>query len=394
MMHPALELTLLEAVKLIFGSFKLFSVSLAPDFKNIDNDFVFCNSLPSDEDSKLSSFLEFVTKRCALTCSNPLLILDTLDKMSTPLRDAQKLSSVLSNNNMQHHESPGQNHSRSSRAERRKLIAEALDASSVSMNLSNSSLSMQDDLISNNHEKSGRAKRRRPNLGAPPSGNGSTATIRANHSYFNGPPLRSLAFSPVSKDKSAAQAALKYARIQNVAERSSNHSSSSIRFSANNNANDTKKASQSTSPEKRIDTKSSGINELKPFMAQSSTSTLLPYTNKQEQNFTSSFSNNKSNISDTVSITPVPSIASKQGGKMKTKISSGLEQDRAQRFVTKSKNELSLESSSDGSELQNTKSLSMFLKSAASDTEKSLKLPNINFTASSNVSSSAGCIIG
>ena len=85
--------------------------------------------------------------------STARLILDTLDKMSTPLRDAQKLSSVLSNNTMQHHESPGQNHSRSSRAERRKLIAEALDASSVSMNLSNSSLSMQDDLISNNHGK-------------------------------------------------------------------------------------------------------------------------------------------------------------------------------------------------------------------------------------------------
>ena len=74
---------------------------------------------------------------------------------------------------------------------------------------------------------------------------------------------------------------------------------------------------------------------------------------------------------------------------MKTKISSGLEQVRAQRFVTNSKIELSLESSSDGSELQNTKSLSMFLKSGASDTENSLKLPNINFTASSNVSSSA-----
>ena len=71
--------------------------------------------------------------------------------MSTPIRDAQKLSSVLSNNSLQH-ESAGLNTSgRSSRAERRKLIAEALDASSVSMNLSNSSLSMQDDLISNHN---------------------------------------------------------------------------------------------------------------------------------------------------------------------------------------------------------------------------------------------------
>ena len=81
--------------------------------------------------------------------STARLILDTLDKMSTPIRDAQKLSSVLSNNSVQH-DSTGLNTSgRSSRAERRKLIAEALDASSVSMNLSNSSLSMQDDLMSN-----------------------------------------------------------------------------------------------------------------------------------------------------------------------------------------------------------------------------------------------------
>ena len=85
----------------------------------------------------------------ACISSTARLILDTLDKMSTPIRDAQKLSSVLSNNSMPH-DAIGQNiNNRSSRAERRKLIAEALDASSVSMNLSNSSLSMQDDLMSN-----------------------------------------------------------------------------------------------------------------------------------------------------------------------------------------------------------------------------------------------------
>ena len=85
----------------------------------------------------------------ACISSTARLILDTLDKMSTPIRDAQKLSSVLSNNSLPH-DAIGQNiNNRSSRAERRKLIAEALDASSVSMNLSNSSLSMQDDLMSN-----------------------------------------------------------------------------------------------------------------------------------------------------------------------------------------------------------------------------------------------------
>ena len=119
------------------------------------------NSSNNSSYSRPSSSLASTTARSAnvnptdpgCISSTARLILDTLDKMSTPLRDAQKLSSVLSNNNMQHHESPGQNHNRSSRAERRKLIAEALDASSVSMNLSNSSLSMQDDLISNPHGK-------------------------------------------------------------------------------------------------------------------------------------------------------------------------------------------------------------------------------------------------
>ena len=105
-----------------------------------------------------SSLASNSTKTANASTTNPecisstaRLILDTLDKMSTPIRDAQKLSSVLSNNSLQH-ESAGLNTSgRSSRAERRKLIAEALDASSVSMNLSNSSLSMQDDLISNHN---------------------------------------------------------------------------------------------------------------------------------------------------------------------------------------------------------------------------------------------------
>ena len=80
--------------------------------------------------------------------STARLILDTLDKMSTPIRDAQRMSTVLSNNSLQHeHVNSSTLGTKVSRAERRRMIAEALDASSVSMNLSNSSLSMQDDLI-------------------------------------------------------------------------------------------------------------------------------------------------------------------------------------------------------------------------------------------------------
>jgi len=319
----------------------------------------------------------------ACISSTARLILDTLDKMSTPIRDAQKLSSVLSNNSMPH-DAIGQNiNNRSSRAERRKLIAEALDASSVSMNLSNSSLSMQDDLMSN--DKCGRAKRRRPNLGAPINGNASTTNrFRANHSNFNGPPLRSLAFSPVSKDKASAQTTLKSARIQNLSETNSNNTSSPSCSTSTNNANISKNASQLLNPDSRIETKAFATNQSKPFLSESSNSTLLTSFNKQEPNNTSVFSNRK-NIHDVVSNTPVSAISAKQGGKMKTKISSGLEQVRAQRSGVNSNYELSVESSSNENQLQNTKSLSMFLKSDGSDKEKNNKLPNINFTIPSNV---------
>ena len=85
------------------------------------------------------------------------------------------------------------------------------------------------------------------------------------------------------------------------------------------------------------------------------------------------------------SSTVVPAVATKQVGKMKTKLNSGLNQVRAQRSGVNSNNELSIESSLDGSQLQNTKSLSMFFNSSKSDTEKNMKLPNINFSPSSNV---------
>ena len=232
-------------------------------------------------------------------------------------------------------------------------------------------------------EKSGRAKRRRPNLGAPLNGNASNASrLRANNSYFNGPPLRSLAFSPVSKDKASAQASMKSARIQNLNETSVNSSGPLASWSATINANDSKKSSQI---ENITVTKSSAANKSTPFIALSSDPTRLStFSNKPENNI-SSFGNNKN--SDSASNTSIPAIATKQGGKMKTKISSGLNQVRAQRSGANSNNELTFESSSNENELQNTKSLSMFFNSSKSDNEKSMKLPDINFSPSNDIKS-------
>ena len=232
-------------------------------------------------------------------------------------------------------------------------------------------------------EKSGRAKRRRPNLGAPLNGNASNASrLRANNSYFNGPPLRSLAFSPVSKDKASAQASMKSARIQNLNETSVNSSGPPASWSATINANDSKKSSQI---ENSNVAKSSAANKSTPFIALSSDPTRLStFSNKPENNI-SSFGNNKN--SDSGSNTSIPAIATKQGGKMKTKISSGLNQVRAQRSGANSNNELSFESSSNENELQNTKSLSMFFNPSKSDNEKSMKLPDINFSSSNDIKS-------
>ena len=58
-----IDLILFEDEKFISGSFILFSVSLLLELKNIDKDFVFCNSFSLDEDSKLSSLFEFAPER-------------------------------------------------------------------------------------------------------------------------------------------------------------------------------------------------------------------------------------------------------------------------------------------------------------------------------------------
>ena len=169
-----------------------------------------------------------------------------------------------------------------------------------------------------------------------------------------------------------------------MSETNSNNTSSPSCSTSTNNANISKNASQLLNPDSRIETKAFATNQSKPFLSESSNSTLLTSFNKQEPNNTSVFSNRK-NIHDVVSNTPVSAIPAKQGGKMKTKISSGLEQVRAQRSGVNSNYELSVESSSNENQLQNTKSLSMFLKSDGSDKEKNNKLPNINFTIPSNV---------
>ena len=58
-----IDLISLEGEKFISGSFILFSLSLLLELKNIDKDFVFCNSFSLDEDSKVSSLLEFAPER-------------------------------------------------------------------------------------------------------------------------------------------------------------------------------------------------------------------------------------------------------------------------------------------------------------------------------------------
>lgn len=97
--------------------------------------------------------------------STARLILDTLDKMSTPLRDAQKILPFEErSSSLLHQRSPG-----SSRAEKRKLIAEQL-------NLPQSSPSARTP------------KRRRPNLGGGGlMGSDPLGSLR-------GPPTRSTAF--------------------------------------------------------------------------------------------------------------------------------------------------------------------------------------------------------
>lgn len=86
--------------------------------------------------------------------STARLILETLDKMSTPLRDAQKML-------------PFDGEMTPSRAEKRKQIAQQFG-------------------LSHNQETSSAAKRRRPNLGTRQGG--------ADASMLRGPPTRSTAF--------------------------------------------------------------------------------------------------------------------------------------------------------------------------------------------------------
>ena len=91
--------------------------------------------------------------------STARLILDTLERMSTPIRDAHKIPIV-------------------GRAEKRRQVMSELESSLVQSNCNNGTSN---------------SKRRRPNLG----NGGSASTISNIHTLLNGPPLRKL-MSPMS----------------------------------------------------------------------------------------------------------------------------------------------------------------------------------------------------
>jgi hypothetical protein len=82
-------------------------------------------------------------------------------------------------------------------------------------------------------------------------------------------------------------------------------------------------------------------------------------------------------------------LPTKQGGKIRTKISTGLEQVRAQRGGKNMIGDENLEYSKDEYQLKNTKSLSTFLNPVNNLSDKTFEsikpFPDINFSSSSSV---------
>jgi len=325
--------------------------------------------------------------------STARLILDTLDKMSTPLRDAQKMSTVLNNTSLNHDISASiDSRAKVSRAERRRMIAEALDASSVSMNLSNSSLSMQNDLGTTPYDNSGRAKRRRPNLGAPINGDMiQKGSPGCKNNYFNGPPLRSLAFWPKSKDVGAPQVPLKSARIPNLEESRTIQPNMQSPQPNPSNANKLGVLVSSSSPIQEVKRNSSTANITEP------TFTKAPFNipsnlNSKGHQFSSASKDIQlpnNNVGGAVINISQPE---KFGGKIKTKLQSGLEQAKAQRGSATLKKDEALESTSETYRLQETKSLSSFLAPNNTLTgNRGFSIPNID-TSSPQTAKPTNCV--
>ena len=238
-------------------------------------------------------------------------------------------------------------------------------------------------------DKTVRAKRRRPNLGAPVNGNTSNVkTFGGKDNYFNGPPLRSLAFSPVIKDNGAAQVPLKSARIQNVDESKLNQHKESSFSTATSNANNIEMIMQSKIPGAHVDTNPSSITKSEKIFAKSSHNLLSnSHSNKYRQDQSRSTVNN---IADSKVVMPntmgTTSLPAKQGGKIKTKIAGGLEQARVQRGCTSIKDEEHTDSTKDGHRLQDAKSLSMFMNPGSKPSDKNnMSFPTINFSSASPV---------
>ena len=217
--------------------------------------------------------------------------------------------------------------------------------------------------------------------------NGNISHNRFLHSkdnFLNGPPLRSLAFSTVVKDKDPPQVPLKSARIQNTDKEpallpSSGNQHNSLFPSINSNASSLGKLTQSTTSRKgdKMCPSSNTCNEsnVVPSNKLSSSSPISMLGHLQERQ--SGITSGMPTVVDTNF-----SLSTKQGGKIKTKIGSGLAQARAQRGCATVRSEEG--SNPNNEQLQATQSLSTFLNpNHKLPISATMTFPNINFSSSS-----------
>ena len=240
-------------------------------------------------------------------------------------------------------------------------------------------------------DKTARAKRRRPQLGAPSNGNVSNnKSVMGKDTYFNGPPLRSLAFSPVLKDKGAAQVPLKSARIQNIDESTLSQHKPSLSSFATPNANYLPSFGRSKNSEQVTDGKLPVTKD--GDLTKSSYNLAANAGSSNDHKDLKCVINNCVTEKSIVLTDPVQTssiLQTKQGGKIRAKIATGLEQVRAQRGGTNIKSDENIESSKDDYELNNAKSFSTFINPANNFSDKNFKsataFPGINFPPSSSV---------
>ena len=254
-------------------------------------------------------------------------------------------------------------------------------------------------------DKSGRAKRRRPNLGAQVNGNISHDTSQKNN-YLNGPPLRSLAFSTVIKDKDASNCPipLKSARIQSTEDTSTfkpsvvNQNNSSF-FSNVTKSNANTSSSTLTHPENNLDTQS-GINipsnhTSNNAVRSSNLPSISPVRGLIGQQFQKAPAVAESTGSSDIQNITNPNFAFglKQGGKIRAKVGGGLEQVRAQRGgIIINREETSNLSDNNQQQLQAAKPLHQFLCPSSGNSSNNLTnpFPKLDFTSSSRCSTASG----